>query len=302
MLRAFLGVTALAVLQVSVRVDAQAPLHMERASAGDLEIGGSLKGAPAGATRYVRYEDLLRMPQETYTVSDDPNLPPKTVIGGVALETLVRLLGQAPERTLIVAICSDGYRTNYPRDYVVAHHPLLVLRVNGKLRIGEGGENWPRSEYGGPLGPYLISHPFFHPAFQVLSHADEAQIPFSVTRLELRPEAVVFGAIQPPGEWAAGSPVSQGFMIARQDCFRCHNMGAEGGVMAGKDWLQLAAMARGDESRFRNLIRDPARVTPGAKMPGQPGYDDATLDALTAYFRTFAGLRAGPKTDLESQR
>jgi hypothetical protein len=24
-------------------------------------------------------------------------------------------------------------------------------------------------------------------------------------------------------------------------------------------------------------------------MPGQPGYDDATLDALTAYFKTFAG-------------
>src|SRR5580658_8809061 len=113
------ALTALALLPVSIRAEAQALLHAERASAGDLEIGGSLKGAPPGATRYLRYADLLRMPQESYTVSDDANLPPNTVIGGVALETLVRLLGDAPERTLIVAICSDGYRTNYPRDYVV---------------------------------------------------------------------------------------------------------------------------------------------------------------------------------------
>jgi cytochrome c1 len=48
-------------------------------------------------------------------------------------------------------------------------------------------------------------------------------------------------------------------------------------------------MARDNGARFRALIRNPAAVTPGAKMPGQPGYDDATLDALTAYFRTFAG-------------
>jgi len=32
-------------------------------------------------------------------------------------------------------------------------------------------------------------------------------------------------------------------------------------------------------------------VKPDARMPAQPGYDDATLDALTAYFKTFAGLR-----------
>jgi len=29
-------------------------------------------------------------------------------------------------------------------------------------------------------------------------------------------------------------------------------------------------------------------------MPGQPGYDDATLDALTAYFKAFAPQGANP--------
>jgi mono/diheme cytochrome c family protein len=282
--RALTGFLALGTLAASAAAGAQTLLHAQRASAGDLAIGGELKSVPAGETRYLRYADLLKLPQETYTVSDDSNLPRGTVIGGVALLTLARLWAQAPGETLMVAICDDGYRAHYPRAYVAAHHPLLVLRVNGKLRGA-----WPPAEGGGSLGPYLISHPFFHPAFRILAHEDEPQIPYGVVRLEFRREALVFGAIRPPGRWSANSPVEQGYAIARQDCFRCHNSGAEGGQKAGKDWRQLATMARGDPERFRAIIRDPARVTPGAKMPGEPNYDEATLDALTAYFRTFAG-------------
>ena len=59
--------------------------------------------------------------------------------------------------------------------------------------------------------------------------------------------------------------------------------------MAGVSWIRLGRMAEADGERFRRIIRDPAAVTKGAKMPGHPDYDDATLDALTAYFRTFAG-------------
>jgi mono/diheme cytochrome c family protein len=263
-------------------------LHAKRFSTGDLEVGGELKGLPVGSTRYVRYEDLLRLPQESYTVTDDTNFKGKTQIGGVSLAAVVRLLGEAPDDAMIVAICYDQYRTNYPRDYMAAHHPLLVLRINGKLR-----DHWPQSEYGGSLGPYLISHPSFKPSFKVLSHEDEPQIPFGVTRIELRRESVVFGAIQPPGDWAAGSAVAQGHVIARQDCFRCHNSGAEGGTMAGQSWLQLARFAQDDSRRFRRIIRNPASVTPGAKMPAHADYDDATLDALTAYFRTFSGVGTG---------
>jgi cytochrome c1 len=134
----------------------------------------------------------------------------------------------------------------------------------------------------------LISHPFFKPAFKILSHEDEPQIPYGVTRIEVHRESVVFGAIRPSGKWPPDSQVGQGYMIARQDCFRCHNMSSEGGTMAGSSWLRLAALANNDGKKFRQTIRNPASVTPGAKMPAQPGYDDATLDALTAYFKTFA--------------
>jgi hypothetical protein len=272
----------------NLRAAGQSILHAERTSAGDLEVGGELKGLPAGATRYVRYEDLLRLPQQSYTVSDDTNFAKKTEIAGVALETLSRLLGTAPDDAMVVAICYDKYRTNYPRGYVAVHHPILVLRINGMLR-----DRWPRAESGGPLGPYVISHPFFKPAFKVLSHQDEPQIPYGVTRIEVRRESVVFGAIRPPGNSAADSAVGQGYAIARQDCFRCHNMGAQGGTMAGESWIVLGTMAAEDGTRFRRVITSPAAVTKRAKMPAHPDYDAATLDALTAYFRTFAAMGTG---------
>ena len=273
-----------AMLGAQTGADSKNLLQVERSSAGDLEVGGELAGVSPGAVRYVRYEDLLRLPQESYMVSDDSNLPGKTEISGVPLATLAKTLGGREDDLLIVAICYDKYRANYPGDYITAHHPLLVLRINGKSR-----DQWPKSEYGGPLGPYLISHPFFKPAFKVLSHEDEPQIPFGVVRIELRRESEVYGAIRPGAAWRENETVQQGFVIARQDCFRCHNMGAEGGTVAERSWLKLAEKANDDGKRFRQTIRNPESITAGAKMPAHANYDDATLDALTAYFKTFAG-------------
>ena len=281
MFRALLMVVAAALAAAVPGDDWKAILQAERSSPGDLEVGGEVDGAATGQSRYVRYEDLLRLPQETYQVSGDSNFQGKTEISGVALSTLAEALGNSSD--MIVAICYDRYRTNYPKDYLAAHHPLLVLKINGQER-----DHWPASAEGGDaMTPYLISHPEFKPSFKVLSHEDEPQIPYGVVRIEFRREAVVFGAIQPPGKWTTESAVGMGYVIARQDCFRCHNSGAEGGTMAAVSWAQMGAMAKKDPAKFKAIIRNPAAVTPGAKMPAQPGYDDATLDALTEYFGTF---------------
>jgi mono/diheme cytochrome c family protein len=261
-------------------------LFATRSDPGDLEIGGGLSGLPVGAVRYVRYQDLLTLPQETYTVSDDANFKGRTEISGVSLATLARFFGQAAHSDLIVAICYDKYRSDYPADYLAAHHPILVLKINGQLR-----DKWPQSEYGGPLGPYLVSHPTFKPSFRVLSHEDEAQIPFGVTRIDFRTESVVFGTIRPEGKWAKDSPVWQGYQIARQDCFRCHGLYGEGGERASRSWLVLAAWAATDGTRFRQYIHNPQSIQPCAKMPAHGDYDQATLAALTAYFTTFAPVR-----------
>jgi hypothetical protein len=291
MFRVLVATLAGGAMAVSIAADSRAMLRVERTSPGDLEVGGELRGLPRGSTRYLRYEDLLRLPQQSYTVSNDSNLPRNTVISGVGLDALAQRLGARPDSILIVAICDDQYRANYPRDYIAEHHPLLVLRINGRLR-----DHWPPANDGGALWPYLISHPFFKPAFKVLSHEDEPQLPYGVTCIELRRESEVLRAIRPPGNSAADLPVEQGYLIARQDCFRCHNMGSEGGLKAGRTWLQLAAIAQSDPLRFRQIVRDPSSVTPGAKMPGQPAYDNATLIALTEYFKSFSISAAGKRS------
>jgi hypothetical protein len=267
-------------------VPARTLLFAARSDPGDLEIGGGLAGLPAGTVRYLRYKDLLALPQETYTVSDDANFKGRTEISGVPLVTLAKVFGQSVHSDLIVAICYDKYRSNYPSDYLAAHHPILVLKINGQLR-----DKWPQSEYGGSMGPYLVSHPTFKPSFTVLSHKDEAQIPFGVTRIDFRTESVVFGTIRPEGNWAKDSPVWQGYQIARQDCFRCHGLYGEGGERASRSWLVLAAWAATDATRFQQYIHNPQSIQPSAKMPAHGDYDQATLAALTAYFATFAPVR-----------
>jgi mono/diheme cytochrome c family protein len=260
------------------------PLNVARKSASDLEVGGDLAGLPHGSTRYVAVNSLLALPQAAYTVADDTNFAGAAKISGVPLEALARLLGAAPESNMVVAICDDKYRANYPRAYIAAHHPLVVLRVNGQL-----ASRWPKDPetHHFSMGPYMISHPKFTPDFKILSHTDEAQIPWGVARIEIRDEKAVFGAIAPRGPAAGDTAVQEGFRIAQQNCFRCHNLGVEGGEKSGRPWLMLAAWAAASPSYFSAYVRDPKKVNRHAEMPANTGYDDTTIRALREYFATF---------------
>lgn len=260
-------------------------LRAARQSLSDLEVGGDLAGLPPRATRYVTREDLLALPQATYTVTDDSNFIGPTKISGVQLEELIRSLGAAPRSDTVVAICEDKYRANYPRDYVAAHHPLLVLTINGQPPSG-----WPKDSegHGYDMGPYMISHPKFTPSFKIFSQRDEPQIPWGVVRIELRNENAVFSAIAPHGNRAATPLVQAGYRIAQQNCFRCHNMGLEGGQKSGVPWLVLSAWATAAPEYFAAYVRDPQARNPHAQMTGNPGYDDKTIGALIAYFQSFS--------------
>jgi mono/diheme cytochrome c family protein len=260
-------------------------LRAARHSPSDLEVGGDLAGQPPGATRYITREDLLALPQVTYNVTGDSNFTEPAKISGVQLEELTRSLGAGPHSDMVVAICDDKYRANYPREYVAAHRPLLVLTINGQPPSG-----WPKDSegHGYDMGPYLISHPKFTPSFKIFSHTDEPQIPWGVVRIELRNENAVFSAIVPRGPHAATSLVKAGYRIAQQNCFRCHNMGREGGQKSGTPWFVLSAWATASPEYFAAYVRDPQARNPHAQMPGNPGYDDKTIGALIAYFQTFS--------------
>jgi hypothetical protein len=254
-------------------------VHATRQAPTDLEVGGAIPGAD----QFISYQDLLKLPQVSFTASNDANFSSAgTRLGGVALDQLRGLLGAGGD--MVVAICKDGYRSNYPTSYLTAHHPVLVLTVNGNAP-----ESWPKSSHGGDLGPYVIANPSFAPSFKVLSHDDEAQIPFQVIRLDFRNESEVFGPIAPRGTFAAGSPVMDGYQIAKQNCYRCHNMGAEGGHMASIAWPVVAAMAKSSPDFFARYVRNPQALNPHSRMAASPEYDDQTIAALSAYFETFAG-------------
>jgi mono/diheme cytochrome c family protein len=260
-------------------------LRSERLSGLDLEVGGELSGLPPGTTGYIPREALLTLPQTTYTVTDDTNFTGSTKVSGVLLEELFQHLDAARDSDFIVAICQDRYHANYPHAYITAHHPLLVLAINGKPPA-----SWPKDaeSHGGAMGPYMISHARFSPGFKVLSHQDEPQIPWGVVRLEFRNEKAVFGAIAPHGPHAREPAVQNGYRIAQQNCFRCHNMGREGGQKAGYPWMVLSAWASASPEYFAAYVRNPKASNPHAQMPSNGSYDDATIRALVAYFETFS--------------
>jgi mono/diheme cytochrome c family protein len=267
--------------------------HTTRTSPFDLEIGGNLSAlhsdASPGSKRYVSRDDLLKLPQITYLVSDDPNFTGPTEVSGVPLDELTKAFAAEPQSAMVVAVCSDQYRANYPRAYLSAHHPLLVLKINGRDPAG-----WPKDPetHQQDMGPYLISNPKFTPSFKIFSHADEAQIPWGVVALEFDNEEKVLGAIAPRGPRRDDQLVQDGYRIAQQNCFRCHNLGDEGGTKAGHPWLVLSAWAASSPEYFAAYVRNPQAKNPHSQMPGNPGYDDATIGALIAYFTTFQSTSA----------
>ena len=263
----------------------------QRLFATDLEIAGDIEGLSAGSARYLSRENLLTLPQVTYAITDDSNFKGSTEVSGVLLEDLMRALVRTRDTDLAIAICGDQYHAHYPRAYLAAHHPLLVLKVNG-----QPPERWPKDAegHGQAMGPYMISHHEFTPSFKILAHEDEPQIPWGVVRLEFRNENTLFDAIAPRGPDAADSTVQSGYHIAQQNCLRCHNLGDVGGEKAVRPWLVLSARATASPERFAAYVRNPKSQNPQAQMPPNPGYDDATLAALTAYFRTFSSQSSSP--------
>ena len=198
----------------------------------DLEVGGDLAGLPPDSTGYLTRDDLLAMPQVNFTVTDDANFSGAVRIRGVKLEELARRRHASPA-DMIVAICDDGYRAHYTRAYRVAHHPVLVLQVSDEPPSG-----WPKAaeDRASDMGPYMISHPKFKPGDRILSHIEEAQIPWGVVRIEFRDEKTVVGGIAPRGSHASDPDVQAGLRIAEQSCFHCHNAGNQGGTKAGRAW------------------------------------------------------------------
>ncbi len=260
-------------------------LRTSRSSPLDLELSGSLAGVPSGEHRFLTREDLLGLPLVSYTVSDDANFTKPTQIRGVLLGELSERISAKPQTDMVIALCRDSYQANYSRAYMARHNPVLVLLIDGKAPA-----DWPKDSEGhhAYMGPYMISHSQFTPSFKVLLNPEEAQIPWGVVRLEFRDEQRAFSTIAPSGPRADSPEVQAGYRIAKQHCIRCHNRGPEGGQKAGRSWEVLSTWAVASPQYFAAYVRNPQSKNPRAQMPGNPNYDDGTIEALILYFQTFS--------------
>jgi mono/diheme cytochrome c family protein len=264
-------------------IDLSSALLTVRSSPSDLQITGDLANLPPGSTRYITRETLLSLPQTTTTVTNDANFKRPVKISGIYLEELANRLTQSPKSEMVTADCGDLYQAHYPREAISIHHPVLVLQINDQPPA-----NWPKSSEGAFMGPYLISQANFVPSFLAFQHQDEPQIPWGVIRLEFRDEESVFGPIAPPSASLADPKVRAGYVIAKQNCFRCHNAGDKSQMKSGVPWQTLVAWAVSSPAAFGSYVRDPHSANPHAQMPANPNYDSQTLDALTAYFSSLS--------------
>jgi mono/diheme cytochrome c family protein len=257
-------------------------LATQRSSPQDLAISGEVPGVAQGQRGFVRYAELISLPQVSFTVKDDENFGHPVRLSGVSLDTLAAALG-VTEKKFLAANSNDGYEAHYSAEYRTLHHPFLVLRIDG-----QEPDHWPKGPDGENYGPYLISHASFAPAYHVLAQKDEAQIPYGVVELRFLDEAAVMKQLLPPGSGAAPSSAMQGYRIVMQNCLRCHRNGDLGGTKSPFGWPQMALIAQGNPAAFGKYVVRPNSVNPEANMPANPEFDAGTIAALTAYFRSFA--------------
>jgi cytochrome c2 len=273
-----------------IAADSPSPGHLlmkEPTAATDLEVTGMAADIAPGKTRYVSYEQLLTLPQTTVSIQGDENFRElsrqKVTVTGVYLDVLASYLGALPDSDVVTALCSDGYRATYPRVYVKTHRPILALKIDG-LSVA----SWAAQTHNGNPGTYFITHENFTPSYSILSFQEIPKIPTNVTRLEFGTSQQTYGAISPHLKDATNPQVVDGFHIAEQHCYRCHNMGSYGGTKAGKSWQTLGNFAASSPTNFERYLHDPKSVDPKSTMSCGPQLKDPAAKALQAYFRTFS--------------
>jgi cytochrome c2 len=252
-------------------------LRALRSSPTDLEVSGDVRGVPRNESRFLAREDLLAVARDMSISPDDGNFKTTTKVRAIPLEELSRALG-VPAKDMVIADCRDKYQAHYPLTYLAVHHPVLVVEMNGASLPDSKADDY---------GPYMIAHEAFKPAFKILAHSDEPQIPWGVIGLQFCDEKTFLAPVAPQGPHAGDKSARAGAQIAEQNCLRCHYNGTTGGAKSGVGWGLLATLADHSPQFFTDYVRDPKSKNPKTQMAASPEYDDATTQALIAYFRTF---------------
>ena len=269
------------------RANARPELHAKRLASSDLEVSGTVRGVPPGESRFVSREFLAGLPQVEVTIQEIEELRqvPQTGlrVKGIYVDVLAQLLG-ADMAIAAAAVCSDGYTSTLSMEYIKKHRPLFVLAIEGMTP-----HDWAVKNNRFDAGPYFIGYESFVPSFKVLGHAERPQEPDGVTKMVFDTEDHLIGRIAPkrvPGSKNAAE--TDGYAIARQNCYRCHNSGAYGGIKAGVSWSEIASIAKNRPKYFAAWVHDPQSIRPRSSMPPNKDYDEVTLAALQRYYAALA--------------
>jgi mono/diheme cytochrome c family protein len=274
------GAVLLAVLSgLSLEAAPKLTLTSTRTSPTDLEFAILKPDGTAGGTEYISQSTLLKYPLVEVKTDRDGETKKPATYQGIYIKDLLAALAKSPEQNTLCAVCVDKYHSYYTPDYLARVDALLVLKIDGKA-----WPNWPVNEHGGKLGPYYISQGTFTPKFSTLAFKEMPKIPFGVVRIELLNDAPVKASYQPKRK-QNDPQVQQGMTIAINECFSCHNAGAYGGGMAQKPWPVLAIHAATNADYFRKMVTNPQQFKPGVAMPDHKFWDDATFEAVEAYFK-----------------
>lgn len=266
-------------------------LHQARASPTDLEVTGLLRGVAAGERRWVRWEDIRRLPSRTIE-SDGEFLKGRQVLRVVLLEDLLARLPLAPGFDTVVAVCSDGYAAAFDAQFRQAWKPFIVVEINGT-----GPNAWPLPGMPSDPGPYIVSvSDAVTPGVSGLLDVPHKQ-PWGTTELHFVREADAFRSLH-EGDWRAlSASAERGRTLWVNSCFSCHTGPADatGGTRSGRPFVVLQALARHAPDHFAAYVRNPRAFAPEARMTPHAHYTDAQMaDIIDFVIAKPAGAAPAP--------
>ena len=254
-------------------------LHATRTSPTDLALTGRLAGVPAGETRFVSWSDLRALPTSKLKLTGE-FLPGEQEVTVLFLSDLWAALPRGTGVDTLLATCHDHYASIYRETFIAEYRPFIVLEINGT-----GPASWPPPGLKYNPGPYVITiASSVAPPVAGLLDAGHKR-PWGVTELELANFADrELGAFT--GKWAALSPSAEaGREIWINSCACCHVGPGRmfGGSKSDRPFGVVAAYAAEAPEYFKNYVRHPQAVVPGAKMEAHPHYTDEQLKDLIAF-------------------
>lgn len=257
-------------------------LHRERSSPFDLEVTGDLANVPRGESRFLRWEQLRRLPTRELRITGEFVAGEQNVTVLLLSDLWSRLEKEAGS-DVILAECQDGYAAVYQEEFIRRHSPFVVLEIEGRPPTA-----WPPKGMEFDPGPYVISVST-QLAPELAGHSDlDHKRPWGVTRLKIARYGETFKAFY-SGAWAQlTEPALRGREIWIRSCTSCHT-GPDstfGGTKSQRPFGVVAAHAHYNRDYFIRYVRDPKSANPGAAMQAHPHYTDEEMTALLAFITT----------------